>query len=333
MRKYIDKNTGEAPDFENDRRLCLCLEVDEWERDEQVILTKKSLRMKTNPMVGKIVQHSSYDAWIAEAAADQTKMPELLAKYFNIYSSGKVTEWMKASDIRPLQQPRRIEDCKAADGWVVLCGMDFSKGDDLHAVTYLAVRSTEQGTEFFADLDAWITEKALHESSIHNLLEKWIEEGWLHLSPGKLLQPALPVDRIIHLIEKEDVQFIRWGYDSYQNTDPINTLKSYLWDSKGVNPDTYVVPVSQTFGSYNPAVLKLEAVIWADPPLLALSNNPMWPWEFGNCVIAEDPRMNTRKMIKRNPGSDSCKVDNVQCLASCFILLEQIESHMQQLTE
>jgi hypothetical protein len=79
MRKYIDKNTGEPPDFENDRRLCLCLEVDEWERDEQVILTKKSLRNKINPMLGKIVQHSSYDAWISEARNDSTKSPECRA--------------------------------------------------------------------------------------------------------------------------------------------------------------------------------------------------------------------------------------------------------------
>ena len=208
--------------------------------------------------------------------------------------------------------------------------MDFSKGDDLHAVTYLAVRQNPRGgTEFFADMDAWVTERALHESSIRTLLEKWVSEGWLHVCPGAVLQPSLPVDRIVDLIENHGVSFIRWGYDAYQSKDPINTLKSYLWEVKGVNPDTYVVPVSQTFASYNPAVLKLEAVIFSEPAMLSLSANPMWPWEFGNCVIAEDSRMNNRKMIKRNPGSDACKVDNVQCLATCFILLEQIEGHLQ----
>lgn len=316
------------PNFEDDRRLCLCLEPDAWERDEEVVLTKASLRHKVNPMLGLIVQHSSYDAWIAEARSDQTKMPELLAKYFNMYASGKVSAWIKPDDIRPLQTARRIDDCKGDDGWVVLCGMDFSKGDDLHAVTYLAVRATDNGTEFFADMDAWITEKALHESSIRALLEKWIADGWLHLSPGKVLQSSLPVNRIIDLIEKHGVSFIRWGYDSYQSADPINTLKSYLWDEKGVNPDAYVVPVSQTFASYNPAVLKIEAVVWSNPPLISFSANPMWPWEFGNCAIAEDVRMNNRKMIKRQPGVDSCKVDNVQCLASCFILMENLEGRL-----
>jgi len=320
------------PEFESDRRLCLCLEPDEWECEESTILGKRSLRKKVNPMLGLIVQHASYDGWISEVRNDQTKMPELIAKYFNHYVSGKVTEWIKPDEVRPLQRPMRIQDCKAADGWVVIAGMDFSKGDDLHTITYLAIRRNEEtgGTEFFSDIDAWITEKALHESSIRTLYEKWIAEGWLHVCPGAVLQPSLPVDRMIQLIEHEGVNFIRWGYDAYQSKDPINTLKAYLWDAKGVNPDIYVVPVSQTFASYNPAVLKIEAVIWNNPPLIILSMNPLWPFCFGNCVIAEDVRMNNRKMIKRNPGSDACKVDPIQCLATCFILLDQIDGHLQK---
>lgn len=249
-----------------------------------------------------------------------------------MWQTMNVRDWIKPDEVRPLQRPVRIQDCKAVDGWLVIAGMDFSKGDDLHCITYLAVRKNTEtgGTDFFADIDAWITEKALKESSIRNLYEKWIEEGWLHVSPGAVLQPSLPINRIIDLIENYGVSFIRWGFDAYQSKDPINTLKAYLWDAKGVNPDLYVVPVSQTFASYNPAVLKIEAVVWNDPPLIVLSMNPLWPWCFGNCVIAEDVRMNNRKMIKRHPGSDACKVDPIQCLATCFILLDQIDGHLQK---
>ena len=115
MAKYIDKNTGKAPSFDDDRRLCLCLEPDQWEREEHVLLTKPSVRNKVNPMLGKIVQHSSYDSWIAEAENDSTKMPELLAKYFNIYQSGKIQEWIKPEQVRPLQTDRRIDDCRSEE--------------------------------------------------------------------------------------------------------------------------------------------------------------------------------------------------------------------------
>ena len=310
------------------------LQLDKWElTDDLTKLDDPELFRKVNRSIGTTVQPTYYRERLHEAATgtEDTKQ-EVLTKDFNMWQTMNVSDWIKPDEVRPLQRPVRIQDCKEADGWVVICGMDFSKGSDLHTITYLATRKNEVtgGTEFFSDIDAWITEKALRESSIRTLYEKWIDEGWLHVCPGAVLQPSLPVDRIIDLIENHGVSFIRWGYDAYQSKDPINTLKAYLWDAKGVNPDLYVVPVSQTFASYNPAVLKIEMVVWNNPPLLTLSKNPLWPWCFGNCVIAEDVRMNNRKMIKRNPGSDACKVDPIQCLATCFILLDQVDGHLQQ---
>ena len=140
-----EMNYTEA-DFESDRRLCLCLEPDEWERDEQTILDKPTLRKKVNPMLGLIVQHSSYDAWISEARGDQTKMPELLAKYFNIYQTGRMTKWITGDRIRPLQVQKRITDCHYQDGWRVFVGMDFSLGDDLYAMVTLGVNYTPSDT-------------------------------------------------------------------------------------------------------------------------------------------------------------------------------------------
>lgn len=317
----------------DDKWFAFLLQLDEWEQSYDLDqLDDRELFRKVNRSIGTTVQPTYYKERLHDARMSEDTKKEVLTKDFNIWQMDTVSEWIKPEEVRPLQQKVRIEDCKAQDGWVVICGMDFSKGDDLHTITYLATRKNEAtgGTEFFSDIDAWITEKALHESSIRTLYEKWIDEGWLHVCPGSVLQPSLPIDRIIDIIENHGVSFIRWGYDAYQSKDPINTLKAYLWDAKGVNPDLYVVPVSQTFASYNPAVLKIEMVVWNNPPLLTLSMNPLWPWCFGNCVIAEDVRMNNRKMIKRNPGSDACKVDPIQCLATCFILLDQVDGHLQQ---
>ena len=76
-----------------------------------------------------------------------------------------------------------VTDYKYEDGWDVFVGMDFSGGDDLFAITYLAVRYNQEtgNKEFFADFDAWILEAALNESPNRLLFEKWIAEGWLHL--------------------------------------------------------------------------------------------------------------------------------------------------------
>ena len=318
--KELDYANGETPDFESDRRLCLCLEPDEWEYEEDVILTKKSLRNKVNPMLGLIAQHSSYDGWISEAKGDHSKMSELISKYFNHYVIGKATEWVRPDRIRQMQVSRRIEDCRVEDGWDVYCGMDFSQGNDLHAATYLAARWKEDGTcEYFADMDAWINEDELNTSSISDLYRMWIEQGWLHLSEGGVFQPTLLTKRIRQLDEDYHVNFIAFGYDAHLSREPINELSAWL-QSRGIDPSKVAIAVSQTLGSFNQAVDRLTYLLKAPETQLTFSNNPLWAWEFGNAVLEEDIRMGNRKPVKRNAAS---KVDNVQCLCECFILEEQ----------
>ena len=330
MAKYIDKKTGKAPSYEDDRRLCLCLEPDEWERDEQVILTKKSLRNKINPMIGKIVQHSSYDAWIAEAESDSTKMPELMAKYFNIYQSGKIQEWIKPDEIRAIQIPMRIDDCTADQGWEVMVGSDFSKGDDLNGNAYLAKRWREDlgEMEYFADLDGWMSEEAVEENPLRELLRKWAEDGWLHIVPGKTFAPEVAVNRIIEL-DAKNVNFFGFGYDPYNAKTVINALTQWLCDV-GLDPKTLIKPVRQNFATYSPAVKEFDYMVKrgiqqpdgkvTPNPMIHLSPSPLWPWEFGNCQLMESTDgMGNLKPVKANSAA-SCKVDHVQMILSALIL-------------
>jgi phage terminase large subunit-like protein len=314
-------------DFESDRRSCLCLEPDEWEYDEEVILNKKSLRRKVNPMLGLIVQNSSYDGWISEARTDPTKMPELIAKYFNHYVTGKVSDWVKPDRIRQMQTKRRIEDCEDTDGWDVYCGMDFSQGNDLHAATYLAVRWNEemQSLEYFADLDAWINEETLHSSSIRDLYEKWIAEGWLHVSEGGVFQPNLLTKRIRQLNDDYRINFRAFGYDAKLSHDPINELCAWLQTIGISDPSKIAVPVGQTNATFNQPVDRLTFLLKDTHTTLSFSPSPLWPWEFGNVALDQDLRMQNKKPIKRN-GSDSCKVDNVQCLCMAFYLEEMFNT-------
>lgn len=317
---YAEKT--DTPTIEGDRWMCIILEPDEWEMDEDILLSSKSVRRKVNPMLGTIVQHSFYDQAVADSRLDPLKKQETITKLFNVYRSATSEEWIKPEQIRRLQVPMRVDDCKYEDGWSVYAGMDFSQGCDLHAVSYLCWNWKTY--EFFADMDAWVTEETMETVSISELYRQWVKGGWLHVSPGAVLQAALPVNRIMEL-DKKGVDFIAFGYDSYQSKEPILLLKEWLFGMGITDPNELVIPVSQTFASYNPAVIKAENCIKSDPPLIHFSENPMWPWEFGCCMLEIDPRMENRKPLKRNPGSDACKVDNVQCLCTGFILEEMFE--------
>lgn len=317
----------EAPDFESDRRLCLCLEPDAWEYDEDVILTKRSLRNKVNPMIGHIVQHSSYDSWISEARGDSTKMGELIAKYFNHYQTGKVTEWIKPDRIRPLQREKRVTDCRYQDNWQTFVGLDFSHGDDLFAITTLSVDMKPSDTmrgRFFADCIAWVLEATMNTSPNRQLYELWVQQGWLHVCPGEVFDPAYAMNHLIS-ISQSGVNLMMFGYDPAQNKQPINTLKAWL-QSLGIPAETIqqmVVPVSQSAMTFNPLIGEIEQMILSPEPWMEFSNSPLWPWQFGNVAI-EFGRSDLRRFVKGGPVA-SAKHDNISALADaiyCFDLYE-----------
>ena len=319
--------TGEdTPSLSEDRQLCLLLEPDEWEREEDFLFSSKTLRRKINPMLGKIVQHSFYEDAVTESRKDDTTKRETIAKLFNIYQSASITEWIKPEQVRPLQREMRIDQCTAQHGWVVFTGLDFSQGDDLHTAAYLAARKhpTGRGIEFFADYDAWVKESTAEKSAIRPLYEQWVKDGWLHYSPGQVFQPSLFVNRLDDLLKK-GVQFMYFGYDKYQSKDPINTLKAFLQSNMGIqNPDPYVQVVSQLNSEFNAPTDDLYAAMFAAVPYISFSSSPMWPWCFQNCVLETDSRSNKRP-IKRSQ-TDSCKVDLIQAIIMALDLYTRYES-------
>lgn len=323
--------TGEAtPTLAEDRQMCLLLEPDEWEaEDEDYLLTSKSIRRKINPMLGKIVQHSFYDTQAAESRMDETKKRETIAKLFNVYRSGRITKWIKGEEVARLQVDRCIDDCTKDQGWVVFTGLDFSLGGDWNGPGWLAARRhpSGRGTEFFADCDVWISEEEYNDSPLHPLYEQWVKGGWMHVSPGKTFQPELFVGRLDELIKK-GVQFMFFGYDKYKSKVPINVLKSYLQATLGIqNPEPYVQVVSQLNSEFNGPTEDLYNIMFAPVPFISYSNSPLWPFCFNNAMLETDNRENKRP-VKANQ-SASCKIDPIQCIIMALDLYERYEGARQ----
>lgn len=305
-----------------DRWMILPTMPDEWQLDEETLLTSVAVRKKVNPTLGIITQNAFYEQAVADSRLDPLKKMETISKLFNVYTFSKVDEWIKPDVIRGLQvEGRKVDDCKASDGWVVFCGMDFSMGDDLYAHGYLCVNVSTG--DLFADLDAWITQETLEKISIRALYEKWIADGWLHVCPGSVIDTEVPVNRIISLTQN-GVNIMRIGFDPYRSPDPVNMLKAWV-HSLGLKPDEYVVPVSQTNATYNQPTEQLTQIVKHPRGSLRFSANPLWPYCFGCCVLEKDNRMENKKPVKRNPGSDACKVDPIQALLSAWICWNRVE--------
>ena len=330
------KNEAQRILSQSDRWMILPLCPDDWQLDEEYLLTSKAVRRKVNPTLGIIAQHSFYEEFISKTRRDPSLMPETLSKLFNVYASRKANNWVKAEEIRAVQTPRRIDDCIDSEGWEVYVGSDFSKGDDLNGNSYLAVRWREDlgEYEFFGDMDSYISEEAVNSSPIRELWLHWAEEGHVHIVPGRTFDPAVAVNRIIEL-DGKGVNFMAFGYDPYNAKTVINALSQWVVDI-GMEPKNLIKSVRQNFATYSPAVKEFDYMLRRSiqspdgntipKPMIHLSANPLWPYEFSCCQLAEsNDGMENMKPVKAN-ASASSKVDNIQMLLTALILYDQAEA-------
>jgi phage terminase large subunit-like protein len=330
------------PVLTDDRTMTLLLEPDAWQKEEQYLLTNKTVRHKVNPMLGVIVQHQFYDDQIAKAQRDGDT-GEVIAKLFNVYSSGKVTKWITGDKIRPLQVAKRITDCHYQDGWRVFCGADFSHGDDLYAMVTLGVNYTPSDTmrgRFFADAVAWVLEETMKKSPNRPLYEEWVRQGWLFVSPGETFDSMLSINQLAAIDDRQDIDIRFFGYDPAQSIQPINQLKAWLQTIlQKKNPQAtaadiasviqqMVVPVSQTALTQNPRIAELESMILDKEPWIEFSMSPLWPWCFGNCA-AEVSSSDLRRIVKGGP-QPTHKIDLVHALLDALYGFDLSENRVSE---
>ena len=332
----FDRGT-KTPELSDDRQLCLLLEPDDWEKyDEDLLLTSKTIRRKINPMLGITCQHQFYEDSIADMRNGKMTRGELFSKLFNVYASNNTRDWLTPDDIRAIQIDRRVDDCIDKDGWITFAGMDFSKGDDLNGNAFLCYN--RYTGEFFGDMDVYMSEAAVEKNPIRELLMKWASEGWLTIVPGETFSPEWPVNRIVEL-DSKGVDFWAFGFDPYNAKVVVNAISQWIFDI-GLDPKEMVVPVRQNFGTYSPAVKEFDYMVkrarddgeghMIPDPMIHLSRNPLWPYCFGCCMLAEsNDGMANLKPVKKNQ-SAACKVDPVQMLLSGLILYDQAENKINK---
>jgi phage terminase large subunit-like protein len=290
------------------------------------------------------VQHSFYDDEVAKARQNPEKMNEVICKLLNVYQGMRVTKWLTGDQIRQRQVDRRITDCKYADGWNIFVGLDFSHGDDLFAMSLMGVNyrpDQPADQRMFADTICWILEKAMNESPNRQLYELWVQQGWLKVCPGEVFNPDYAINELMSL-NQQGLNMVFIGYDPAQSILPINTVKAWL-QSLGLEAQMIkkmVVPVSQSFVTMNGLLQHLEYMLlgveyntetggWSfsnfSPPLF-LSNNPLWPWCFGNCKV----EISASELRAVRKASHHSKIDPVHALLDAVYLFDMSEGIVEQ---
>lgn len=314
----------------NDWQFALICCPDQWEESDED-LQKPEVWRKVNRHIGITVQPDFYEREWVRMLQDPEKKKEQITKLFNVWQSDRITQWMVGDRIRPLQIQKRITDCKYEDGWNIFVGMDFSHGDDLFAITYMAVNYRQDHPltgRFFADMDAWVLEDTMEKSPNRQLYEAWSDAGWLHICPGEVFDSAYAINMLAEK-SQQGLNLFMFGYDPAQSAQPINQLKAWL-QTLGISTQTVmqmVVPVSQTALTQNPRIAELEDMIKSPEQWIQFSDNPMWPWCFGNCAV-ELNTSDLRRILKGGPAA-SAKIDPVAALVDALFCFDLSEGRIQ----
>ena len=312
----------EADVLPGDRYGAVMLMPDQWETDDASLRTEAVIR-KVNPHLGITVQTDYYTReWEAVDVQGDAKRKEVVTKLYNIFETDKLVDWILPQELVALQCDKGVTDLDKS-AWVAWCGMDFSKGDDLCSLGWVCINTKTR--QVLWDATAWIAEEQLNVSPNAALYREWYRMGWLRISPGSTINEELVLSAIVEA--SEHVRIVQFGYDAYDSLRFVNAIKAWIASrlvAKGLGSAAVadelrrrVVPVSQTWATYNAST----QVVWDDvkwrPRRLWISQNPIIPWCFGNAVLEED-RMGNRKPVKRSP---SAKVDACQTICTCYIMI------------
>lgn len=309
---------------DTDWQFFLALHPDTWEYND-TYLCQARVHEKCNPHIGVTVQPSYYADYWAKAQNDPEVKKEVLTKLFNIFISNSSRPWLQAGDIRCLQTPRRITDL--SNDWLCWVAMDFSRGDDLCSIAYNCYNPKSK--QYFWDADAWIASEQLHSNPNAVLYSQWQHEGWLHVCDGQIIDETSVLSRVDEV--SNHVRIVGIGYDPYDSMRYVNLFQTWIigklkQQGKG---QRYIEDflkrclqsVSQTWGSFNASTQTMwDLVKWREQRVF-VSDNPMIPYCFGNCVLDED-RLGNCKPIKR---SQNAKIDIAICLLMGLIMQERLK--------
>lgn len=184
-------------------------------------LTDKSCWIKTNPLLGVIVQEKYLESVVKQAKDIPGKLNGILRLHFCVWTDAD-TAWMS----RPtLESVLARFDPAEHYGEDIAIGIDLAATQDMTVVAFVCRTGTvhrrrENGEvielpTFDAWVEAWtpfdtVAARSLKDQAPYDV---WVEQGWLNGAPGKAVRPDFIAARIAEACSEYSVLSI--GYDAY----------------------------------------------------------------------------------------------------------------------
>lgn len=300
-------------EYNDDSQFASIFQPDAWEMDEES-MGCPAVWKKCNPHIGITVQGSYYTQRWAKAQRDAEAMIEFKTKLLNIFVSGGIKTWISQNLARSLSVNLDLDSIDGRPETMV--AMDLSVSDDFSVVAYNIY--SRKLRKFFVWLDCYIPEETLETHPNKELYKYWRDAGYLKICPGAVISDSMIVEDVLK--RNRSLCICQIGYDAYKSQEVVNALSAAI-SSTGTDPSRILRAVPQTYGAFTSPVETFEMAAKSNPPKVALANNPILSYCFGNCYLDED-RMGNKKPLKRK---ENLKIDGAIATLMTFWLFNNYE--------
>ena len=266
---------------------------------------------KVQPHYGITVQSDFYEMEYAKALRDANAMNAFRTKLLNVFAEVDTKVWISYKQANSLLRDIKLEEWRGRPPCMV--AFDLSIRDDFSAVAYQIF--DKQTRSFHTHVDYYFPEGALAAHHNRELYTIWVEQGYMKLCEGNVIDYKMIVSDI--LAANKFVQIMNIGYDNYKSLTCVNMLRAAI----GFNRAEKVLrPVPQTYGHFTASVDSFQYGALTGKE--TMNNNPINVFCCTNALIDVD-RMENKKPVKRSP---DLKIDGLICTLMCHWLFNNYES-------
>lgn len=191
----------------------------------------------------------------------------------------------------------------------VYAGLDLSEKT---ALTALCLLAQDEGVKHLKVFYFTPEEGILSRSRIDKVpYQKWIDQGLLITTPGKVVDYSFVVSFLISLVEEKGYNLVTLGYDRWR----IEYFKKELaraYEEKGQSPPFHLSAVSQSFRELSPVIDALEEDFISNR--IAHGNNPILTWNFANAIVIN----NANKDRRLDKKSSTSRIDGCSALLCAY---------------
>lgn len=296
--EYVSRILDPDDDIENDDYFAIVCELDEGDD-----IKDESNWIKANPIVATYEEGLESIRSDLKAALDvPEKMRNFLTKTMNIWVDMKEGGYIPANKWKSGE----IESFDMF-GRDVYIGVDLSKKIDLTSVGY--VFPTEYG--YHVGQHSFMPEEALAERRVKDKVpyDLWIEEGWLDVTPGAVVDYSFVERWILDFINDNELNVILFCYDPYGATQFAQNMENY---------GLPIVEVRQGFPTLSEPTKEFRDFVYQNnehEKKITHIGDKTLSWAVGN-AIAE---MAANESIKLSKAKSRERIDPIAAIITAFV--------------